>query len=161
MKCNSSFLKRFSFIKLLLENLGRMKHKMAFLLQLLLCLIKCNLNLQLQAAMAHHKQDGVENKSGSTEKSQNRFQNDGILFLAHKIGNYLLIQSENGYVYIKNIQEMKVQNGKHYFENTKSKLTKIAREKEFASYLIRLRRKEIKHHLLMRESSNEIAGNKL
>ncbi|KRY38975.1 hypothetical protein T01_4422 [Trichinella spiralis] len=39
------------------------------------------------------------------------------------------------------------------------------------SYLIRLRRKEIKHHLLMRElsqrslsaiiSSNEIAGNKL
>ncbi|KRZ62309.1 hypothetical protein T02_5762 [Trichinella nativa] len=81
MKCNSSFLKRFSFIKLLFENLGR----------------KCNLNLQLQAAMAHHKQDGVENKSGSTEKSQNRFQNDGILFLAHKIGNYLLIQSENGY----------------------------------------------------------------
>ncbi|KRY39067.1 hypothetical protein T01_1277 [Trichinella spiralis] len=117
MKCNSSFLKRFSFIKLLLENLGRNKHKMAFLLQLLLCLIKCNLNLQQQAAMEHHKQDGVENKSGSTEKSQNRFQNDGILFLAHKIGNYfiftlnlkntskptlliirlLLIQLENGY----------------------------------------------------------------
>ncbi|KRY21384.1 hypothetical protein T12_11413 [Trichinella patagoniensis] len=149
-----------------------MKHKMASLLQLLLCLIKCNLNLQQQAAVAHHKQDGVENKSGSTEKSQNCFQNDGILFLAHKIGNYVLsqwyeiLESEQHFLSnrktdIKNIQEMKVQNGKHYFENTKSKLTKIAREKEFASYLIRLRRKEIKHHLLMRESSNEIAGNKL
>ncbi|KRX81967.1 hypothetical protein T06_4078 [Trichinella sp. T6] len=111
-----------------------MKHKMASLLQLLLCLI-------------HHKQDGVENKSDSTEKSQNRFQNDGILFLAHKIGNYVLSQCflSNRKTDIKSIQEMKVQNGKHYFENTKSKLTKIAREKEFAnttdfilnSYLIR------------------------
>ncbi|KRX16020.1 hypothetical protein T07_9063 [Trichinella nelsoni] len=137
MKCNSSFLKRFSFIELLLENLSRCliackmlsKHKMASLLQLLLCLI-------------HYKQDGVENKSGSTEKSQNCFQNDGILFLAHKIGNYLLSQ---WYEIFESEQ--------HFLSNRKTDIKKYSRN-ESTKWKTLLRKYKIKIQMQRRTCEN-------